>query len=42
MEFPTGLLGVALGVVLIPQLSAANGRKDAAAYSGLLDWACAS
>ena len=38
MEFPTGLLGVALGVVLIPQLSAANGRKDAAAYSGLLDW----
>jgi putative peptidoglycan lipid II flippase len=38
MEFPTGLLGVALGVVLIPQLSAANGRKDAEAYSGLLDW----
>jgi len=38
MEFPTGLLGVALGVVLIPQLSAANARQDAAAYSGLLDW----
>ncbi|MEO5696327.1 MAG: murein biosynthesis integral membrane protein MurJ [Burkholderiaceae bacterium] len=38
MEFPTGLLGVALGVVLIPQLSAANARKDAASYSGLLDW----
>jgi putative peptidoglycan lipid II flippase len=38
MEFPTGLLGVALGVVLIPQLSAANGRGDAKAYSGLLDW----
>lgn len=38
MEFPTGLLGVALGVVLIPQLSAANGRQDTAAYSGLLDW----
>ena len=38
MEFPTGLLGVALGVVLIPQLSAANARKDAVAYSGLLDW----
>ena len=38
MEFPTALLGVALGVVLIPQLSAANGRKDAVAYSGLLDW----
>ena len=38
MEFPTGLLGVALGVVLIPQLSATQGRSDAAAYSGLLDW----
>lgn len=38
MEFPTGLLGVALGVVLIPQLSAANARSDAATYSGLLDW----
>jgi putative peptidoglycan lipid II flippase len=38
MEFPTGLLGVALGVVLIPQLSAAQGRGDAVAYSGLLDW----
>ena len=38
MEFPTGLLGVALGVVLIPQLSAAQARSDAAAYSGLLDW----
>ena len=38
MEFPTGLLGVALGVVLIPQLSAANGRQDTQAYSGLLDW----
>jgi putative peptidoglycan lipid II flippase len=38
MEFPTSLLGVALGVVLIPQLSAANARQDAAQYSGLLDW----
>jgi putative peptidoglycan lipid II flippase len=38
MEFPTALLGVALGVVLIPQLSGAQGRGDAAAYSGLLDW----
>ena len=38
MEFPTALLGVALGVVLIPQLSAAQGRADAAAYSGMLDW----
>ena len=38
MEFPTGLLGVALGVVLLPQLSAARSRDDAAAYSGMLDW----
>jgi putative peptidoglycan lipid II flippase len=38
MEFPTSLLGVALGAVLIPQLSAAQGRGDAAAYSGMLDW----
>ena len=38
MEFPTALLGVALGVVLLPQLSAAQGRQDDAAYSGMLDW----
>ncbi|MEY2891367.1 MAG: hypothetical protein RJA98_1275 [Pseudomonadota bacterium] len=38
MEFPTAMLGVALGVVLIPQLSAAQAKKDMAAYSGLLDW----
>ena len=38
MEFPTSLLGVALGAVLVPQLSAAQGRGDAAAYSGMLDW----
>jgi len=38
MELPTALLGVALGVVLTPQLSAARARGDAAAYSGLLDW----
>ena len=38
MEFPTALLGVALGVVLIPQLSAAQARQDGAAYSGHLDW----
>jgi putative peptidoglycan lipid II flippase len=38
MEFPSALLGVALGVVLTPQLSAAQARQDAQAYSGLLDW----
>ncbi len=29
MEFPTALLGVALGVVLLPQLTAARARDDA-------------
>lgn len=38
MEFPTALLGVALGVVLLPQLSALQARGDTDAYSGLLDW----
>jgi putative peptidoglycan lipid II flippase len=38
MEFPTALLGVALGVVLLPQLTAAQSKSDSAAYSGMLDW----
>ena len=38
MEFPTALLGVAIGVVLLPQLSSAQAGDDAARYSGLLDW----
>jgi putative peptidoglycan lipid II flippase len=38
MEFPTSLLGVALGVVLIPQLSAARARGDKQAYSEMIDW----
>ncbi|MEO8080698.1 MAG: murein biosynthesis integral membrane protein MurJ [Caldimonas sp.] len=38
MEFPTALLGVAVGSVLIPQLAGAQGRGDASTYSGLLDW----
>jgi putative peptidoglycan lipid II flippase len=38
MEFPTALLGVALGVVLLPQLSSAIGRDDAQRFSDLLDW----
>lgn len=38
MEFPTAMLGVALGVVLLPQLAAAKAADDAARYSGLLDW----
>ena len=38
MEFPTALLGVALGILLIPQLSAAQAKGDIDTYSGHLDW----
>jgi putative peptidoglycan lipid II flippase len=38
MEFPTALLGVALGTVLLPTLSAAFSKQDHEAYSGLMDW----
>lgn len=38
MEFPTALLGVALGTILLPSLSAAVSRGDKEEYSGLLDW----
>lgn len=38
MEFPTALLGVALGVVLIPGLSALQAKGDSEGYSGHLDW----
>nr|MDP2192811.1 murein biosynthesis integral membrane protein MurJ [Rhodoferax sp.] len=38
MEFPTALLGVAMGVVLMPQLAAARAAGDAAKYSAMLDW----
>lgn len=38
MEFPTALLGVALGTVLLPSLSAAHASQDHDRYSALLDW----
>lgn len=38
MEFPTALLGVALGVVLTPQLTAAKAAGDSEKYSAMLDW----
>ncbi len=38
MEFPTALLGVALGTVLLPSLSRAFAAEDTAGYSQLLDW----
>ena len=38
MEFPTALLGVALGVVLMPQLAAARATGDDQRYADMLDW----
>ena len=38
MEFPTALLGVALGTVLLPSLSTANAEGRTADVSDLLDW----
>ena len=38
MEFPTALLGVALGTVLLPGLSKARAANDDATYSKQLDW----
>lgn len=38
MEFPTALLGVALGTILLPSLSKANSEGDTTEYSALLDW----
>jgi putative peptidoglycan lipid II flippase len=38
MEFPVAMLGVALGVVLVPQMSAAKASGDDAKYSAMLDW----
>jgi putative peptidoglycan lipid II flippase len=38
MEFPTALLGVALGVVLTPRLVAAKASNDHATYSAMIDW----
>jgi putative peptidoglycan lipid II flippase len=38
MEFPTALLGVALGTVLLPNLAAAYAEERADDYSRQLDW----
>ncbi len=38
MEFPTALLGVALGTVLLPSLVRRHADADAAGYASLLDW----
>lgn len=38
MELPTGLLGVALGTILLPSLSKSFAEKTGDEYSRLLDW----
>jgi putative peptidoglycan lipid II flippase len=38
MEFPTGVLGVALGTILLPSLSRSFAEKTGEEYSRLLDW----
>ena len=38
MEFPTGVLGVALGTILLPSLSKSFADRTAEEYSRLLDW----
>jgi putative peptidoglycan lipid II flippase len=38
MEFPTGLLGVALGTILLPSLSKSFADKADTEYSQLMDW----
>jgi putative peptidoglycan lipid II flippase len=38
MEFPSALLGVALGTVLLPSLARSHAAADPAEFSRLLDW----
>jgi putative peptidoglycan lipid II flippase len=38
MEFPAGLLGVALGTILLPSLSKYHASANTEEYSKLLDW----
>jgi putative peptidoglycan lipid II flippase len=38
MEFPAGMLGVALGTILLPSLARSHAEKSPQAYSELLDW----
>lgn len=38
MDFPSGLLGAALGTILLPSLSKCHASKNTVEYSKLLDW----
>jgi putative peptidoglycan lipid II flippase len=39
MEFPLGILAVALGTVILPRLSREHARRSPASFSDTLDWA---
>jgi putative peptidoglycan lipid II flippase len=38
VEFPLGILGLALGTVILPNLSKSHAAEDQAAFSNALDW----
>jgi putative peptidoglycan lipid II flippase len=38
MEFPAGLLGAALGTILLPSLSKSHANRKSEEFSALLDW----
>ncbi|PKO84337.1 MAG: murein biosynthesis integral membrane protein MurJ [Betaproteobacteria bacterium HGW-Betaproteobacteria-11] len=38
MEFPAGLLGAALGTILLPSLARTHARGETTEFSALLDW----
>ena len=38
MEFPQGILGVAIGTVVLPGLAAKHAEKSPEAFSHMLDW----
>ena len=38
MEFPSAILGVAIGTVMLPSLARSHATADTAQYSQLLDW----
>lgn len=41
MELPSGVLGVALGTILLPTLAKTYASQDRHEYSRILDWGCA-
>jgi len=38
VEFPLGILGLALGTVILPNLAKSHAAEDTAAFSNALDW----